>query len=347
MPRPIGSDRLEPASEGRLYLFARHAKGWRPRTEKSRLTPEHPGTAVRWEEQVFEVLDVDSLAAGEIRYTLALWDEQHAIRVVESYDEANETRLQRERESQERDQRHRWALLLLMPLLGLLPASEQEEIENRYAVPATRLTIVSAVPLVLLGSFCLAMMWAAALFGPTSVPLWLIQLGQYFWIESLVRISISITQGRPIGSVLGWVAFTAAQFRRGERSSAGPASPREAPSPERAAQDSFHLMEPFLSFLDAADQAKLKELFGFDGVRWGKVTAIVILVAVGPLCLAAIFGLLSAPKFSDVLLLAATGTLAVEQALRLGKLSRGLAAPSLLGFLFRPRARRLLGPSRP
>jgi hypothetical protein len=117
--------------------------------------------------------------------------------------------------------------------------------------------------------------------------------------------------------------------------------PASIPS-ARSAQDSFLLLEPFLSLLDASDQAKLKELFDFDGVRWGKVTAFIILVAVGPMFLAAFLGTLIVPQPSDLFLMALTGTLVIEQVLRLRRLARGRVAPSLLRFLVRPLARRLL-----
>src|SRR5258708_23310504 len=98
MPLPPGADRLEAASGGHLVLFSAHDKGWRPRLAATRLAPDHPGTAVRWEEQIFEVLDVEA-GGGGVRYTLALWDERHVIRVAESYDEVNEIRRQQEREA--------------------------------------------------------------------------------------------------------------------------------------------------------------------------------------------------------------------------------------------------------
>jgi hypothetical protein len=313
--------------------------------EKTRLTPEHPGTAVRWDGQIFEVLDVDALEGGGVRYTLALWDEQHAIRVVDSYDEATEAGRQHEREVRARRERHRLLSLVLAPLLGLLPADVQQQIENDYAMPGTRLTIVSAVPLLLFGAFSLVAMWLVVFNGPELLPFPLTLLGVYFWIESLVRLTVCMTQGRPVGSILGslpWGLMELIQGLRGKHAPARGAPHPESPSSERDAQDSFHLLEPVLSFLDVGDQATLHELFGFDGVRWGRITAIVLLVAVGPLLVATVGGMLLAPAPGDVLLLLVTGVLFFEQVFRLAKLARGGLAPSLLRFLVRPLARRLL-----
>ena len=106
--------------------------------------------------------------------------------------------------------------------------------------------------------------------------------------------------------------------------------------------DRFHLLEPALSFLEPGEQASLAERFGFDGLRWGRISAIFLLVAVSPFAVSALFGFLLVPQASDLLLLASAGGLSIEQVLRLRKVAAKHPAPSILGVLVRPAARRLL-----
>lgn len=347
MPRALGRDRLEAASGGHLVLLSAHDKGWKPRLAGTRLTPEHPGTAVRWEEQLFEVLDVDALGDAGVRYTLALWDARHAIRIAEAYDEAGEIRRQHEREAHARRERHRGVGLFLAPLLGCLPGKVQEELENEYAIPATRMTLLSALPLMAFGIFCFLSLRAVAFGVPPFLPLPVLFVGQYFWFESLLRACVCLLQGRPIGSAVGHVAWAVWRGVRpeGARAKRLVRAPDAVPV-ERAALDSFIFLEPFLSFLSVADQESLKVRYGFDGVRRGKATAIVILVAVGPFFAAAVTGTLMAPEPADLLRLAVSGTLVVEQALRLRKLAGGEVAPSMLRVLVRPLAWRLFTSTR-
>src|SRR5215470_11766963 len=59
--RAYGSDRLSLGRGGRFVLACRVPKGWIARREATLTSPEHPGTAVYWEEQWFEVVGVESL----------------------------------------------------------------------------------------------------------------------------------------------------------------------------------------------------------------------------------------------------------------------------------------------
>ena len=80
MPRPLGRDRIAGVREGKLLLSCAEPKGWRVRVPKAAPSAEHPGTCVRWEEQLFEVEDLEIHADGSLTYTLAPWDDRHAIR---------------------------------------------------------------------------------------------------------------------------------------------------------------------------------------------------------------------------------------------------------------------------
>ena len=53
MPRPLGRDRLEPTSDETIALLSLRPKPWAGREEVSPRAPVLPGTAVRWDGELF------------------------------------------------------------------------------------------------------------------------------------------------------------------------------------------------------------------------------------------------------------------------------------------------------
>jgi hypothetical protein len=86
MPRPLGRDRLEPATpgdgEGAVVLGSPREKGWEGRVEGRVVMP---GTAVRWDEEIWEVVSVGQTGSGGFRYVLVPWDERNLVRRVVDY----------------------------------------------------------------------------------------------------------------------------------------------------------------------------------------------------------------------------------------------------------------------
>ncbi len=350
MPRPFGRDRLAGVKNGKLFLFCRESKGWRARTDATATSAEHPGTCIRWEDGLFEVEDFESRGDGSVTYTLRPWDERHAIRVVATYSpEAEDARSAERRDARRRVEGHA-GILLLAPVLGCLPGHVQERLENEYNVRASWMSLASAIPLFMFGAFCVVAVRVAAFGGPLLLPPGVLLAGQYLFGESAIRIGIAYLQGRGIGTVAGTVLYEIWRFtRRGIDRARGRHVPREKflfelePSDRREEDfDRFHLLEPALSFLDPGEQASLAKRFGFDGLKWGRISAIFLLIAVGPFALSALFGFLLVPQVSDLLFLASAGGLSIEQVLRLRKVAAGKPAPSILGALVRPSARQLL-----
>jgi hypothetical protein len=350
MPRPFGRDRLAGVRDGRLLLFCKDSKGWRARSDATAASVEHPGTCVRWEDELFEVEDFESRADGGVTYALRPWDVRHAIRVVATYSPESEAARSAERRDARRRVEGHTGILLLAPVLGCLPGHVQERIENEYNVKASWMSLASALPLFVFGGFCVIAARAAALGGPFLLPPGVLLAGQYLFGESAVRIGIASLQGRGIGTVAGTVLYEIWRLaRRGFDRARGRPVPREKsffqvePGDSlREDYDRFHLLEPVLSFLAPGEQASLAERFGFDGLKWGRISAIFLLIAVGPFAFSAFFGFLLVPRVSDLLLLAFAGGLSIEQVLRLRKVAAKKPAPSILGVLVRPAARRLL-----
>jgi hypothetical protein len=215
MPRPLGHDRIAEVREGKLLLSCPEPKGWRARAPGTPTSAEHPGTCVRWEEQLFEVEDIETREDGSLMYTLARWDERHAIRVITAYDAATEAGRIEEKRATTRRVEGRTVLLLASPFVGCLPAAVQERLEHEYNVRGSTMSLVSALPFWIVGWVSLILLMASSIGGVASLPTPVLVLGVYFLAESSARLAVCIPQGRPIGTPLGTLFYEA--WRRLER----------------------------------------------------------------------------------------------------------------------------------
>ena len=338
MPRPIGSDRVEERPDGRVRLECLHFKEWTPRRPAERGMALHPGTAVRWEDDLWEVLSVEETAAGTYRYELA------------PYDEASEAARAADRRDLGRRRQAGRVVLLLAPVAGLLPGRVQERLGSELGLRASRLTLVSIVLPAAAGFFALVMTMAAGfapglqMDGPVLAPM--LPFLAYFFPESLVRFIVVMAQDRPLGSLLGVPLYLLGRAAGliappdGTPASAGPAPDAQVPG------DRFLMIEPLLSFLPAADQLALRERWGFSPVTWGKRTAWFLLFYPGLTAPAHALELLArGGGLRSLFLLALAAGLSVEQVRRLRVLALGQPAPSVLGWLVAPFARPLLAPT--
>ena len=308
----------------------------------------HPGTAVRWEDAIWEVVSAEATPAGTFRYELTPWDDQHAIRVLLPYDETSE--VEREADARDVGRRHvaGWTALLLSPVVGLLPGRVQDRLGLELGIRASRLTLASIFVPFAAGTYAVVMSLAAGFGAGLQVACLglepLLPLVSFFLPESLLRLGVVLAQDRPVGSLLGVPLYLLARVTGlvgPEPSPPGPAEPATA----RRLDDRFLMLEPLLSFLPEAEQEELRRSRGFSPVTWGKRTAWFLLVYPGFTAPAQAARLaLQGGDVLDVLLLAATLLLAAEQVRRLRVLSANRPAPSLLGLLVRPFARPLLAP---
>ncbi len=347
VPRPYGSDRVEERPGGRVRLSCPCPKEWTPRRPAERGLALHPGTAVRWEDEIWEVVVADETAAGTCDYELAPWDDQHAIRVLAPYDAASEAARAADRRDVGRRKGARRVVLLLAPVAGLLPGRVQERFETELGLRATTLTLASIVAPIAVGFFALVLTMASGfapglrMEGPAASPL--LPLLAYLFPESLVRFLVSMAQGRPIGSLLGVPLYLLGRAAGwvpppdGTPASSGPTPGSHAPG------DRYLMIEPLLSFLPVDDQLSLRDGYGFSPVTWGKRTAWFLLFYPGLTAPAHAFQLLSGSGgLRSLFFLGLAVGLSVEQVRRLRRLSLGQAAPSVLGPLVAPFARPLL-----
>src|SRR5450432_2922111 len=218
-----GTDRMERAAGGVLVLTCARSKSWSPRQAGGQTRAEHPGTAVRWGEALFEVLAAEPLPLpdGGVRYRLVPWDDRNAIRVLERYDEASEAARGEERSAVQRSAAWRWGATLLSPILGHLPGEVQHRLETEHGAPGRAMTIVSAIPILTVGVLGVLGAIASSFGGgnlfPGTPPLWLCT---WFVAESAVRIGSAWIQGQPMGSLAGVMLYRTAEAVLGKKKKA-------------------------------------------------------------------------------------------------------------------------------
>ncbi|HYC62308.1 MAG TPA: hypothetical protein VEK79_22340 [Thermoanaerobaculia bacterium] len=329
-----GGDRARRAGE-RVILQSAIPKGWTAREPKTNTSPEHPGTAVLWDEEYFEVVEASASPSGGVRYVLMAWRDEHAIRTLSHYDAESEALRLEDHQRVMRQRKASFAASLSGIVLGHLPADVQNHLENELGVRATRLTLISCIPPVVILGFCLLGHVEAVKqqqLSPIPIIVWPIIALLAF--ESFIRFFVVMSQGRPMGTSLGFLGYAIYRLVSGKGM---PAPARGAsvafiePTEDVALRGSFEIKEPLLTLLSPAEQSKLAERFGFNYRRTASVVASVILAA-------AAIGAITSESPLAMLIAAAV---AVEQAVRLVALRRGPVA-SIFAPLVRPFARNLL-----
>jgi hypothetical protein len=349
--RAFGTDRLEAGDGGDTWLVCAVPKSWLPRQDKTLTRAEYPGTAVDWDGGVFEVLGAEPLADGGMRYRLAPWEEGHAIRRMERYDEDSEAARGTESDDRRDRVRRRRLSILLAPLAGLLPGAVQKDMESEFGAPALAMTISSALPLFVIGFLGLFRNLLAGLGGGLGLPAFLtppFPIALYLFGESALRLGSAFAAGEPMGSLPVTIAYEAWREARSP-SPATPAAAAPLANTERDAVDRFRMLEPMLSLLSAPEQELLARRFDFEPLRWGKITTAVLLLVAGGNAAVSLMNLAGGGAgIADVLWLLIGGLLTLEQIRRWKRLKAGAPSGSVLGALVRPLVRPLLAaPARP
>jgi hypothetical protein len=348
-PRPFGTDRAESGPGNSCLITCATPKSWVHRRPKTLTSAEHPGTAVKWGEEIFEVMEASPTDGGGMRYRLEPWDARHAIRTVSSYDEASEQARESKRRQTKASIQKRGLSILFAPILGNLPAAVQSRMESEFGAPACAMTIASALPLLVLGLLGVFASQITQFAGEGLFPDWLGEhpfLSIYLALESGLRLFTAFVQREPMGSLLGallyeiWHGLTGKHRRAASRVSATPAARRWE------AEDIYKLLEPLLAFLAPPEQEALERRFGFEFRRWGRFTAVALFV-VAVLNVLIALGQFAQNRQSawDYFWLPAGLYLMFEQARRWRQLAGGRPAGSVLGILIRPISRKLFFPA--
>jgi hypothetical protein len=214
--------------------------------------------------------------------------------------------------------------------------------QSEFGAPALAMTISSAAPLFVIGTLGVLEHFVGGLGGGFGFPAWLAPPGPiavYLFVESALRLSSAAAMLQPMGSLPVVAAWEAWSAWRGE--------PVERPGgtrlPAESQQDRFRMVEPFLALLSPDEQRRLEERFGFDPIRWGRITAGLIFVVCASNALAGALNAAAGRRnFADLAWLLVGAPLSLEQVARWRTLRQRKPAGSVLAPLVRPLARRLL-----
>lgn len=350
--RAFGTDRVAVDGE-RLLLSTRRPKGWKPRVLKTLTSAEFPGTAVLWEDEYYEVIEVTAVGdSGAVRYCLMRWGDHHAIRVADRYDEESERQRLEEHQAAIRQQRNRKSAILFGVLLGNLPAIVQLHLASSLGISAVRMTILSAIPS-LIAFIAVGQSAVGAILEHTasSIPLWVFLVVIAWFLESAIRAVVAWTQARPMGAFIGICAYIAYYyvFAKNRTRLISPfAAPmgsslfKSEPPPDVALRDDLQTRAAFFTLLSADEQRRLAQRYGYDYRESAKVIAFIILL--GAVCgvVSSFMTLSQRGSVSAFLSLVVAGYFALEQLMRLMSFGRGPSG-SVLAFLVRPLARKFLG----
>jgi hypothetical protein len=346
--RAYGSDRVRPGDGPSVLILCRRAKGWTARVPRTMTSAEHPGTAVLWDEQYYEVVAEEPLPAGGWRYVMEPWRESHAMRVTDAYDEESEARRDTEHQSARQREKGRKTANLLGLFTGHLPAVVQNQLANELGIQPARLTLLSLLLPLGFVVFVLDRVVRSTLDRSAS-PLWMIVMGIYLGVETVIRFGIVWTQSRPIGSAIGMFVYSIA-YALGLRKT-GAVSPVAVergranftlpPDEQTALRDSIATRSAFMTLLSAQEQRMLAERYGYDYRGEATIVAAMILVFAAIGVVSSIAKLNEGAGAAAVISLLVAGALALEQLFRLPALRRGPAG-SLLAILVRPFMRKLL-----
>lgn len=344
--RAFGGDRVHTDAAGRVILSSRTPKGWNARVPRTNTSVAHPGTAVQWDEAIYEVVEAEQVGEG-YRYVLEPWREENAMRVVDVYDAATVAQRARDYRAGLRREKQRKSVTLLGFFAGLLPAVVQDHLESELGVAAPRLTLMSAI----LEFACFAgiVLWVVeGRFQGVQRPLWVLIVGAICLQESAIRTGVAVHHQRPIGSVFGvfgYILFYMLVPRR-ERFISPFAVPKglstrwTASTPDIDLQDAFIIREPLLTLLSPAEQKLLEERFGYDYRKSSKKIAITFFIFAAAGVTTSLLSLTNGFRFGALLSLLVALTIALEQLKRLSVLDRGPVG-SMLGFPVRMFSKRL------
>ncbi len=144
-------DRVIPAADGgpvELWVYAVQPKeGWVAHSPGDLARAEHPGSAIKYRDQVYELMRVEETAEGgyAFRYGLRPWDPQYAIRHVVNYTLKTQMEAAAAHQDMRRTQWLRSLILWLFPLAGFAPDPLQREWEKKTGLSMAWVSAGSAL----------------------------------------------------------------------------------------------------------------------------------------------------------------------------------------------------------
>lgn len=212
--RSDGSRTPEGELAVRLRFETPIERSWHVRVEGRYHRPTSPGTPVYFHDRFFEVVEHTAGTAGHV-YRLENWDPGFGMGAPTELSEATVREAYAQHADQLRREQARPLLAALSPLLGMLPAGWQFELEERYDYVPERATAISGLLLTVVNvALCVFAFWKLVnhLEPPVTLPLHLYLVG-----ESLLRWASGWLLRQPLGSLPVVLVASLAQSLRPSR----------------------------------------------------------------------------------------------------------------------------------
>lgn len=303
-----------------------------------------------WDGVCFEVIAIESDDGGEIRYIMTPWEEHHVIRRMDQYDDESEALRLTQYSTIKRQQKRSVAASFSAMFLGHVPSIVQARLENELGISASRMTVMSCIPPVVVFAVII-LLSAGARIEARSSPVWfpLLVASVYLLIESVVRFYIAMSQSRGVGSAAGFLLYLAYWLtvlrRSPDRSpflaERGLGLYTVPPSADVEMRDALDTFEPLLTLLTPEEQRMLAQRYGFDYKRHAFGVTWVILAFASLGALSSVATLIHDPRVTAGLSLLVASVLVIEQIQRLRRLPLGPAG-SMMSPLIRLFVKRFL-----
>jgi len=198
----LPGDRLQNAAPGEpvdMWIYSAFPKDhWVARKAADFTHVEHPGTAIKIENNLYEIVTIQETAEPgyQLRYGLKKWEPQHTARHVIRYTPQTQAQSAADYLEEAHTQALRARILWLFPLAGLAPDTVQRAWEKRTTL---NMALVSA------GSAMMFLGLAYTLhvtLGRSQERPALLALIYYLALESFARLLWIVTSGKPHGSLL-------------------------------------------------------------------------------------------------------------------------------------------------
>ncbi len=212
--------------------------GWTARQPGGATRSAFPGTALRFKETWWEIVEADTQAQSEstgVRYRLAPWNDAEVFRGTGELTAEACSLLAKNHRERVQQRRRGGQLMAIAPLVGLLPGEDQSRLERNFGVTATRTTAVSAFVVLGLATLAAGIGFAARRgvdFGAWQplaralAPWWMVFV--YLALESVVRLRVAWSTDMPCGTAL--IVLPVMVFRVLGRGTGGAAAAASAPS---------------------------------------------------------------------------------------------------------------------
>ncbi len=225
---PVPPDRVvqpHPSTGFDLFILSMYEKpGWRTRTAGDRIHVPHPGTAVRYQDNLYEVIAIEPAAGTHYtyRYALKKWDDRNVVRQVVTYSQEIERVVAKQIHEQIKQHRkHTW-MIYLFPFTGLAPTPLLRRWQREWGLPMRGVSFASVFFWAVFAFVFVPVLFKTRGMGLlTAVVIYIFmeQIPRFYWLlmSNEAEGSKAVTAAWGIGNLLRGLQPDGTPRRRGEK----------------------------------------------------------------------------------------------------------------------------------